>query len=93
MSKNLSFNSIKFHEFSGYEPKDITFMGELFIDQCHSYIEELTIFFETDAAEDWHDVAHGFKGMAAFAGADALYELCLKAQNHYMDNKIRGCPR
>lgn len=88
MSESNSLNTLTFHEYSGEDPENIAFMMQLFIEQCDAYTQELIVFFEAKSNQDWHDVAHAFKGMAAFAGADNLYELCLRAEKNYS-----ACPK
>lgn len=87
MINKPTLNSFTFHEYSGQNPEENMFMAQLFIEQCHAYLHELAIFFETDCHQDWHEVAHAFKGMAACAGTDALYDLCTNAQTHYQSDK------
>lgn len=87
MLEKSTLNSFTFHEYSGQDPEENAFMAQLFIEQCHAYMHELAMFFETDAQQDWHDVAHAFKGMAAFAGTNALYDLCTLAEMHYQSER------
>lgn len=83
MSKNLSLNIFTFHEYSGNDPEKTALMAQLFIEQCAVYIRRLNSAYHDESNEDWHNTAHGFKGMAAFAGAEKLHHLCIRAQNNY----------
>ena len=80
MQKLQIINEEKFCDYSGDAPESHKAMAQLFIDQAHIYVQELGFAMNEDSQDLWHDIAHKYKGMASFAGADALYYACRHAQ-------------
>lgn len=72
-----------FYSFVGDDPEAARDMADLFIRQAKDYLIELGALTEEGDERRWHDVAHKFKGMASFAGADALRRSCAKAQENH----------
>lgn len=75
-----SVNLETFYSFIGDDEVEGQRMAHLFIQQSQEYLKELKLCLSHQSGEEWHDVAHKFKGMAGFAGAEALQKKCLTAQ-------------
>lgn len=78
-------NHDKFLNFVGDDEDRATHMAELFIEQAECYLSELRQSMALETPQEWHDVAHKFKGMAGFAGADCLFNACSAAQNGWQE--------
>jgi HPt (histidine-containing phosphotransfer) domain-containing protein len=69
-----------FYSFVGDGDRERERIVSLFIEQAHHYHAELSACLEYGTDVEWHDVAHKFKGMTGFVGAEQLYKCCLQAQ-------------
>ena len=70
---------------------DSSQMIDLFVEQAEEYLEELRASYMHGSAQEWHDVAHKFKGMASFAGTELLWQACANAQKNYeVDHESKG---
>jgi|GEM_PF-2797228 len=87
MSKLNTINKKKFFEYSGDSASDRDAMIKLFIDQAVIYTAELESSLHSASNDLWHDIAHKYKGMASFAGAEALYAVCSMAQESASSSK------
>ncbi len=88
MQKLQIINEERFCDYSGNTPESHRAMAQLFIEQAHVYVQDLCFAMDENSQDLWHDVAHKYKGMAAFAGADALYKACQHAQDISATSKI-----
>lgn len=86
MEKSPAINLKLFHDYIGHSHNDIEFMIDLFIEQSTIYYSELEIALHEEDQQEWHDIAHKFKGMASFTGANDLYKTCQTAQEKYNSN-------
>ena len=80
MGKNRVIDQEKFLSFACGGDGEAERMAELFVQQAECYLNELRQSMVSTNPQEWHDVAHKFKGMAGFAGADFLYTACCDAQ-------------
>ena len=69
------------HAMVGDDPEEIKSIAEMFLDLSAQSLEDLEKHLENDNNEEWKKAAHKFKGSAANFGANALSELCLKAEH------------
>jgi HPt (histidine-containing phosphotransfer) domain-containing protein len=87
MQKLQIINQEKFYDYSGDTHESHKAMAQLFIDQSHIYVQELSFAMDENSHDLWHDVAHKYKGMTSFVGADALYHACHHAQEIFESSK------
>jgi HPt (histidine-containing phosphotransfer) domain-containing protein len=78
--EKISFNPEIFKSFCGDDPEQEKTMINMFIEQSQAYLAQMHEAYDLNCLDDWHDTAHKFKGMASFAGAEKLYDLCQAAQ-------------
>lgn len=83
MDKLQIINQEIFHEFVGEDAENAAHMANLFVAQAQSYVAELNSSLEYKSVQEWHDVSHKLKGMAGFAGAECLRDVCVFAQDNW----------
>jgi HPt (histidine-containing phosphotransfer) domain-containing protein len=79
MENPCVFNQSHFNNFTGDTNEQKIMMAHLFIEQVGHYYRDLEESC-MGTAEDWAENLHRLKGIASFAGAEILFELCASNQ-------------